>query len=379
MIPRTLFSSEHEDFRKSFRRFVDGEILPHHARFEAQQHIDRKLWNRAGELGFLCVTMPEQYGGAGADRLYSIVMIEELAKAGTTGPGFYLHSDIVANYLNNFGSEAQKHKWLPRMASGDLVAAIAMTEPGTGSDLQSVKTTAVSDGDHYRLNGAKTFITNGFLSDLVVVVVKTGDVSGGARNISLLVVEAGEPGFSKGKPLNKIGMKAQDTCELFFDNVRVPKSNLLGEEGAGFKALMKELAWERLIVAVTAIADAESALAHTIEYTKVRNVFGQPVAAYQNTRFRLAEMKGEVAIGRVYVDRCIELVLRGELGVEDAAIAKFWCTELQGKVIDQCLQFFGGNGYMLEYPIARAYIDCRAQRIYGGTNEIMREIIARTL
>jgi alkylation response protein AidB-like acyl-CoA dehydrogenase len=379
MIPRTLFSSEHEDFRKSFRRFVDAEIVPHHARFEAQQHIDRKLWNRAGELGFLCVTMPEQYGGAGADRLYSIVMIEELAKAGTTGPGFYLHSDIVANYLNNFGTEAQKQKWLPRMASGELVAAIAMTEPGTGSDLQSVKTTAVSDADHYRLSGAKTFITNGFLSDLVVVVVKTGGASGGARNISLLVVEAGEPGFSKGKPLNKIGMKAQDTCELFFDNVRVPKSNLLGEEGAGFKALMQELAWERLIVAVTAIADAESALAHTIEYTKVRNVFGQPVAAYQNTRFKLAEMKGEVAIGRVYVDRCIQLVLRGELGVEDAAIAKFWCTELQGKVIDQCLQFFGGNGYMSEYPIARAYIDCRAQRIYGGTNEIMREIIARTL
>ena len=379
MIPRTLFSAEHEDFRKSFRRFLDAEVVPHHPRFEEQQHIDRELWNRAGELGFLCVTTPEQYGGAGADRLYSIIMIEEIANAGTTGVGFSLHSDIVANYINYFGTDAQKRQWLPRMATGELVGAIAMTEPGTGSDLQAVRTTAVSEGDHYLVNGVKTFITNGFLSDLVVVVVKTGDVRGGARSISLLVLEAGATGFSKGKPLKKIGLKAQDTCELFFDNVRVPKSNRLGDEGSGFKALMKELAWERLMLAITAIAGAETALQHTIEYTKSRQVFGQPVAAYQNTRFKLAEMRGELAIGRVFVDRCIDLVLRGGLGNEDAAAAKFWCTELQGKVIDQCLQFFGGNGYMLEYPIARAYIDCRAQRIYGGTNEMMRELIARTL
>jgi alkylation response protein AidB-like acyl-CoA dehydrogenase len=379
MIPRTLFGAEHEDFRKSFRRFVDEEIVPHHEKWEEQQCVDRKIWNRAGELGFLCVTMAEEYGGAGVDRLFSVVMMEELAKAGTSGIGFPLHTDIVANYINNFASAEQKKHWLPRMASGELVTAIAMTEPGTGSDLQAIKTTAVSDSDHYVLNGSKTFITNGQLCDLVIVVVKTGGEGEGAKNISLLLVEANSPGFSKGKPLKKIGMKAQDTCELFFENVRVPKANLLGKEGGGFIALMQELAWERMIIAITSISGAETALQQTIEYTKNRKVFGKPVAAYQNTRFKLAEMKGELAIGRVYVDRCLELVLKKKLGVDDAATAKFWCSELMGRVMDQCLQLHGGNGYMLEYPIARAYIDCRAQRIYGGTNEIMRELVARTL
>ena len=379
MIPRTLYSAEHEDFRKSFRRFVDEEIVPHHERWEEQQCVDRAIWNRAGELGYLCVTMPEAYGGAGADRRYSIVMMEELAKAGASGIGFSLHTDIVANYIDNFGNEAQKQQWLPRMASGEIVSAIAMTEPGTGSDLQAVRTTAVAEGDHYVLNGSKTFITNGYLSDLVIVVAKTGSSGEGAKDISLLLVEANSPGFSKGKPLKKIGMKAQDTCELFFDNVRVPKANLLGKEGGGFIALMQELAWERLMIAIGAIASAEAALQVTIEYTKNRKVFGKPVAAYQNTRFKLAEMKGELVIGRVFVDRCVELVLNKKLAVDDAAAAKFWCSELQFKVIDQCLQLHGGNGYMLEYPIARAYVDCRAQRIYGGTNEIMKELISRTL
>jgi long-chain-acyl-CoA dehydrogenase len=379
MIPRTIYSAEHEDFRKSFRRFLDEEVVPHHERWEEQQCVDRAIWTRAGELGYLCVTMPEAYGGVDADRRYSVVMLEELSRTGASGIGFPLHSDIVANYINNFGNEAQKQHWLPRMATGEIIGAIAMTEPGTGSDLQAIKTTAVPDGDHYVLNGSKTFITNGYLSDLVVVVAKTGNSGEGAKDISLLLVEVNSPGFSKGKPLKKVGMKAQDTCELFFDNVKVPKANLLGKEGGGFIALMLELAWERLIIAIGAIASAEAALDATIEYTKGRKVFGKPVASYQNTRFKLAEMKGELAIGRVYVDRCVELALNKKLGVDDAATAKFWCSELQGKVIDQCLQFHGGNGYMLEYPIARAYVDCRAQRIYGGSNEIMRELIARTL
>ncbi|PTU31846.1 acyl-CoA dehydrogenase family protein [Stenotrophobium rhamnosiphilum] len=379
MIPRSLFTPEHEDFRRTFRRFVDEEMVPHHERWEEQQCVDRAIWNRAGELGFLCVTMDEAYGGAGADRLYSVAMIEEMARAGVTGSGFMLHSDIVANYINNFANEQQKLQWLPRMATGELVGAIAMTEPGTGSDLQAIRTTAIEDGDHYILNGSKTFITNGYLSDLVVVVVRTGNSGEGSKDLSLLLVKANSPGFTKGKPLKKIGMKAQDTCELFFENVRVPKENLLGKAGSGFIALMQELAWERLIIAITSIATGEAALQHTIEYTQNRKVFGKPVASYQNTRFKLADIKAQLVIGRVYVDRCLELLLNKQLGADDSAIAKLWCSELVDTVIDECLQLHGGNGYMLEYPIARAYIDSRAQRIYGGTNEIMKELIARTL
>ena len=379
MIPRTLFASEHEDFRDTFRRFVDAEIVPHHERWEEQQCVDREIWDKAGEHGFLCVTMPEVYGGAGADRLYSVVMMEELSRAGASGIGFPLHTDIVANYINNFGNDDQKQYWLPRMASGELVSAIAMTEPGTGSDLQAISTTAVEDGDDYVLNGSKTFITNGVLSDLVIVIAKTGTTGAGAKDISLLLVETDSPGFSKGKPLKKIGLKAQDTCELFFEDLRVPRKNLLGQEGAGFIALMQELAWERMIIAITSIAGAEAALADTLEYTKNRKVFGKPVAAFQNSRFKLAEMKAELGIGRVYVDRCLELVLNDQLDIDDAAAAKYWCSDLMGRVIDECLQLHGGNGYMLEYPIARAWIDARAQRIYGGTNEIMKELIARTL
>jgi alkylation response protein AidB-like acyl-CoA dehydrogenase len=379
MIPRTLFSAEHEEFRKTVRRFYAEEIVPHRETWEAQQHVDRKIWNRAGELGLLCATMPEEFGGAGADRLYSVVLMEEQSYAGDSGTGFSLHSDIVANYINNFGNKEQKAKWLPKMASGELVSAIAMSEPGTGSDLQSVRTTAVADGDDYILNGGKIFITNGYLSDLVVVVAKTGNSGEGSKDISLIVVEADRPGFTKGKPLKKVGMHSQDTCELFFKDVRVPKSNLLGHPGMGFVMLMQELAWERLMIAITSIAGAEAALNHTLEYTRNRKVFGKPVAVYQNTRFKLAEMKAELAIGRVYVDKCIELVLKKKLGVDDAATAKYWTSDLMCKVIDQCVQLHGGYGYMIEYPIARAWIDSRAQRIYGGTNEIMKELIARTL
>ncbi|MGH8399030.1 MAG: acyl-CoA dehydrogenase family protein, partial [Gammaproteobacteria bacterium] len=332
MIPRTLFGAEHEDFRKTVRRFFAEEVVPHREAWEAQQHVDRKLWNKAGELGLLCVTMPEAYGGLGVDRSYSVILMEEQSYAGDSGVGFSLHSDIVANYINNFGNEDQKKKWLSLMATGEIVSAIAMTEPGTGSDLQAVKTTATLEGDHYVLNGSKTFITNGYLSDLVVVVAKTGNSGEGSKDISLLLVEANAEGFSKGRPLKKIGMHAQDTCELFFKDVRVPKENLLGREGMGFVMLMQELAWERLMIAITSVAGAEAALKQTMEYTRGRKVFGKPVSAYQNTRFKLAEMKAELAIGRVYVDRCIELALKKKLGVDDAATAKYWTSDLMGKV-----------------------------------------------
>ena len=380
MIPRTLFTAEHEDFRKTVKRFFAEEVVPHREAWEAQQHVDRKLWNKAGEMGLLCVTMPEEYGGLAVDRTYSAILMEEQSYAGDSGVGFSLHSDIVAPYINNFGTKEQKAQYLPRMATGELVGAIAMTEPGTGSDLQAVKTTAVLDGDDYVLNGSKIFITNGYLCDVVVVVAKTGNSGEGAKDISLLIVEAASEGFSKGKPLNKVGMKSQDTCELFFNNVRVPKANLLGgKEGMGFIMLMQELAWERLMIAITSVAGAEAALKHTIDYTKQRKAFGKPIGAFQNTRFKLAEMKAELSIARVYVDRCIELVLKKKLGVDDAATAKYWTSDLMCKVIDECVQLHGGYGYMLEYPVARAWIDARAQRIYGGTNEIMKELIARTI
>lgn len=379
MLPRTLFNAEHEAFRATARRFFETEIAPFHEKWEAQQHIDRQLWNRAGELGLLCCTMPEAYGGSGVDRLYSMILIEEQARVGDSASGFALHSDIVANYINNFGNETQKQHWLPKMATGEVVSAIAMTEPGTGSDLQAIRTTAIEDGDDYLVNGSKIFITNGYLCDMAVVAVKTGTSEKGAQNVSLLIMEANRAGFSKGKPLKKVGMHGQDTCELFFDNVRVPKSNLLGMEGMGFIMLMKELAWERMMIGIICAASAESALAATVEYVKSRKAFGKPVATFQNTRFKLAEMRSETQIARVFVDRCMEQILKQELSVEAACAAKYWVSDLASKVIDECVQLHGGYGYMLEYPIARAYIDIRPNRIYGGTNEIMKELISRTL
>ncbi len=379
MVPRTLFNEDHEAFRKTVRRFFETEIAPHREKWEEQQHIDRALWNKAGELGMLCSTMPEEYGGLGVDRLYSVVLMEEQARVGDSASGFSLHSDIVANYINNFGTEEQKKHYLPKMASGEMVAAIAMTEPGTGSDLQGVKTTAKLDGDHYVLNGSKIFITNGYLADVVVVVAKTGDGEKQSSNVSLLIVEADWEGFSKGKPLNKVGMKGQDTCELFFDNVKVPKENLLGQEGMGFIMLMQELAWERMMIAIMCAAGCEFALATTAEYIKERKAFGRPVAKFQNTRFKMAEMRSEAQIARVYVDRCLELVLEKKLSIEAACAAKYWVSDLVCKIIDECVQLHGGYGFMLEYPIARAYIDMRANRIYGGTNEIMKELISRSI
>lgn len=379
MLPRQLFTTEHDAFRETVRKFYEKEVIPHTERYESQQHVDRELWNKAGELGLLCATMPEEYGGSGVDRLYSMILIEEQAYAGDSATGFSLHSDIVANYLLNFGSEAQKQQWLPKMASGEVVTAIAMTEPGTGSDLQAVRTSAVLDGDDYVINGSKIFITNGYLCDMAIVVCKTGNNDKGSANLSLIMVEADRAGFSKGKPLNKIGMKGQDTCELFFDNVRVPKENLLGLEGMGFMMLMKELAWERLIVAIICQAGAEAAFAHTVKYTKERQAFGKSISHFQNTRFKLAELRTEIDVCRAYLDRCMELQLKHELGVDAAAAAKYKISEIYSKVVDECLQLHGGYGYMLEYPIARAYIDNRANRIYAGTNEIMKELIARSL
>ena len=377
-LPRKLFNADHELFRDNVRRFFETEVMPNHERWEEQGYVDRECWKKAGEAGLLCVTMPEQYGGAGVDRLYSTILIEEAARLGASGPGFSLHSDIVSNYLNNFGSEEIKQAYLPPMARGEMIGAIAMTEPGAGSDLQSIRTTARRDGDHWVINGSKTYITNGYNSDVVVVVAKTNPELG-AKGTSLFVVEAGTPGFSKGKRLKKLGLKAQDTSELFFDNVRVPASRMLGREGEGFIYLMQELPWERMMIAIRAVANAEAAIEWTTEYVRNRKAFGKTVFDFQSTRFKLAELKTEVQVGRVFVDRCIESVLKRELDTATASMAKLWTTEMQCKVLDECLQLHGGSGYMLEYPVTRAYADARVQRIFGGTSEIMKEVISRTL
>jgi len=381
MIDRTLFDSGHLAFADSFRRFIDKEVTPHHAAWEEQGYVDRAVWNKAGANGFLCLSLPEEYGGAGADKLYSVVQMEEIARTGCTGIGFGLHSEIVAPYILHYGTEEQKRKYLPRLASGDMVGAIAMTEPAAGSDLQGVKTTALlsPDGSHYVLNGSKTFITNGWHADLVIVVAKT-DPAAGAKGTSLLLVERGMPGFEKGQRLKKAGMKAQDTSELFFNDVKVPAENLLGGaalRNKGFICLMEQLPWERLQIAITAVAAAQAAIDWTVDYVKQRKVFGQSVAAFQNTRYTLAELQTQVQVARVFVDKCCELILREQLDTQTASMAKYWTTDLQFKVMDECVQLFGGYGYMWEYPITRAWADARVQRIYGGTNEIMKEVISR--
>ncbi|HQY69882.1 MAG TPA: acyl-CoA dehydrogenase family protein [Pseudomonadales bacterium] len=378
MIPRTLFSNEHEIFRATVGRLLDEECVPHHESWEEQGHIDRAAWLKAGEQGLLCPTVPEEYGGLGTDFLYNVVVDEEIARRGLSGIGWGLHSDIVAPYIVNYGSAEMKRRFLPKMISGEMIGAIAMTEPGAGSDLQGVKTTAVRDGDHYVINGSKTFITNGFLSDLVIVVAKT-DPAGGAKGTSLILVEAGTPGFSKGRKLKKVGMKAQDTSELFFEDVRVPCANLIGEEGMGFVYLMQELPQERLTVGISAVAGAEAILAQTVAYVKERKAFGKPVAAFQNTQFKLAEMDSELTAMRVFIDRCIELHLQGKLDVPTVAKSKLLSTDLQCRIIDECVQLHGGYGYMWEYPVARAWADARVQRIYAGTNEVMKVIISRAL
>ena len=382
MIDRSLFSPDHESFRDAFRRFMEKEIAPFHADWEEQGHVDRAVWNKAGDNGFLCMTMPEAYGGSGADKLYSVVQMEELARAGFSGIGYGLHSEIVAPYILHYGTEAQKQKYLPRLASGEMVGAIAMSEPAAGSDLQGVKSTALRQPDgSYLLNGSKTFITNGWHADLVIVVAKTNPAAG-AKGTSLLLVERGMPGFEVGKRLKKLGLKAQDTSELFFSGVSVPAENLLGgaaQENRGFICLMEQLPWERLQIAITAVASAQAAIDWTVAYVKERKVFGQPVASFQNTRYKLAELQTEVQVARVFVDKCVELVAQDKLDTATASMAKYWTTDLQCKVMDECVQLFGGYGYMWEYPITRAYADARVQRIYGGTNEIMKEVISRSM
>lgn len=377
MIPRTLFDADLDGFRDSVRKFLEQEAAPHHAQWEKDGQVSRELWQQAGELGFLCPTMPEEYGGVGADFRYSAVVIEEVSRAGLSGIGWSLHSDIVAPYILKYGSEEQKKHYLPKMASGEIITAIAMSEPGAGSDLQGVKTTALKDGDHYILNGSKTFITNGQMADLVIVVVKT-DPKEGAKGISLLLVDAAWEGFEKGQNLKKVGMKAQDTSELFFQDVKVPATHLLGSmEGQGFFQLMQELPAERLQIGLAAIAAAEAAWQWTLDYVKERKAFGKPVIKFQNTRFKMAEMKAEITAARVFTDRCLELHLEKKLDIPTAAMLKQYTTDLQCRVMDECVQLHGGYGYMWEYPIARAWADSRVQRIYGGTNEIMKEIVAR--
>jgi len=375
---RTVLNSDHALFREQVRRFIEAEIVPHHRQWEHDGMVPRALWREAGRQGLLCCGMPEEYGGAGADFGFSAVLIEELTRAHASGVGFSLHSDIVAPYILRYGTEERRRDWLPRMARGEIIGAIAMTEPGMGSDLKSVRTTARRDNAGYVLNGSKTFITNGQNAGLVIVVAKT-DPAAGRKGISLLCVEEGTPGFTKGRTLEKVGLHAQDTSELFFDDVHVPAANLLGEEGQGFRYLMHELAQERLMIALRAAASMETMLVATVAYTREREAFGGKVFDFQNTRFKLAEAKAQSEMFRVFADHCLELHLRGALTPERAAMAKLTGSEMQGRLLDDFLQLHGGYGYMWEYPIARAWADARVMRIYGGSSEIMKEIIARTL
>ncbi|MGB7298918.1 MAG: acyl-CoA dehydrogenase family protein [Burkholderiaceae bacterium] len=378
MFERDIFTSDHNLHRDSVRRFVDEHISPHHAQWEKDGQVSREAWQLAGQHGLLCATVPETWGGAGADFLSSIVVLEELARAGASGPGFYLHSDIVAPYIVHYGSDALKAHWLPKMISGEAIGAIGMTEPSAGSDLQNIRTSAIRDGDDYLISGQKVFITNGQLCDFIILACKT-DPNAGGRGVSLILVEADRPGFSRGRNLEKIGWKAQDTSELFFDKIRVPASNLLGAEGRGFIQLMEQLPQERLIQAVRAIAVIESALDQTIAYTTQRSAFGRPIAGFQNTRFKLADVKSQAVMMRVFVDKCLTMHLAGKLDAVDAAIVKLLSAEMMGRLLDECLQLFGGYGYMWEYPVARSWADARMARIAGGTAEIMREIIGRSL
>ena len=378
MIPRTLFTPEHELFRDQVKRFIAAEITPHHADWEKAGIVPREVWLKAGAAGLLCTAVPEEYGGAGADFLFGAIMMEEMARAGATGPTFYLHSEIISPYLVAYGTEEQKQRWLPAMARGEVITALGMTEPSGGSDLQGMKTTAVRDGDDYVINGQKVFITAGHNADLLVLACKT-DPKAGAKGVSLILVETNRPGFQRGRRLEKIGCKAQDTAELFFSDLRVPVSNLLGVEGRGFYQMMSELAQERLIQAIRAVASSEAALEWTLDYAMQRKMFGHTLADFQNTQFKLAEMKAELLAQRVFVDRCMELHLEGKFDAVDAAACKLVTTELQGKVMDQCLQFFGGWGYMTEYPIARAFVDARLGRIGGGSVEVMKQIISRAM
>ncbi len=378
---RDLFDDEHQAFRESFARFVEQEVTPHYLQWEADGIASRDLYANAARYGFVGMAIPEEYGGGGSsDFRFNQVIAEELALAGIGGAGLglTLHNDVTTPYFLDVCDDEQKQRWLPGIASGELITAIAMTEPGTGSDLAGIATTAIRDGDEYRLNGSKTFITNGINSDLIIVAAKT-DPSERHAGISLLVIERGMVGFERGRNLDKIGMHSQDTAELFFTDVRVPAANLLGDEGKGFHYLTANLAQERLSIAITGVAAARAALNWTVEYVQERTAFGQPIGAFQNTKFVLAEIKTEVDVAQAFVDQCVLRLNDGTLSPADAAQAKWWCTELQNRAVDRCVQLFGGYGYMTEYPIARAYVDSRVTSIYGGTSEVMKTIIAKSL
>ena len=378
MIERTLFSPEHTLFRDTVRRFIDREIAPWHAQWEEDGIVPRELWHKAGAAGLLCCCVPEEYGGAGADYLYDVVVFEEMARAGYTGPGFMIHTDLVATYLRSFGTEEQKRHWLPKMVAGTAIGSLGMTEPHAGSDLKNIRTRAVRDGDDYVINGQKVFISNGQLCDVLVLATKT-DSSAGAKGITLFLVEGDRPGFKRGRNLEKLGMKAQDTSELFFDNVRVPATNMLGREGEGFGLMMTKLAQERLAQAIRSAAVTEAVIEWTVEYTAQREAFDLTIADFQNTQFKLAELRTESVAGRVLTDRCIELFMKGELDAIDAAMAKMFLSNLHCRTVDECLQLFGGWGYMWEYPIARAYADARVVKIAGGSIEIMKLLIGRDM
>jgi acyl-CoA dehydrogenase len=377
-LPRNIYEPEHESFREVMRRFVASDLLPKMAQWEDEGMVPKSAWQALGRIGVLGAGIPEEYGGSGTDFRFLAVAVEEHARAGIAAPAFDLHTGIAAPYIVRHGTEAQKREWLPRLASGDAVASIGMTEPASGSDLAAVRTSAVRQGDHYVVNGSKIFITNGIVGDLIVLVVKT-DPALKSKGVSLLLVDTSLPGYRKGRNLKKVGNKAQDTAELFFDDVKVPVSAVLGEENGGWKVLMSELVQERLLVAVRAAATCEAALEQTIRYTKDRSAFGGKVFDFQNTKFRLADVATETQALRVFTDRCIELHARHELDMHTAAMAKLYSSEVQDRVLDICVQLHGGNGYMWEYPIARMWADARVHRIYAGTNEIMREIIGRAL
>ena len=376
---REIFTRDHEEFRDMVRAFIAKEITPHHAQWERDKIVPREVWQAAGRAGLLGIHLEEKYGGGGEpDYRFYVILNEELARAGASGPMFQLHNDMIGPYLDRLCSPEQRERWFPGYCSGELIAAIAMTEPGAGSDLQGIRTTAVRHGDTYLLNGQKTFISNGQLADIVIVVART-DPDAGHRGISLLMVERGMPGFTRGRNLDKLGMHAQDTSELFFTDVEVPAANLLGEEGGGFVALMRNLPRERVTIGVTALAIAEQALADTLAYSKQRSAFGQPVGKFQHNRFTLAEMATEIAVAREFTDRAIAEHCAGRLTGEEAAMVKWWNTELCNRVTDRCVQLHGGYGYMREYAVGRAWADARVQSIFGGTTEIMKEIIGRGL
>ena len=380
MIPRTLFSDEHEIFRQSVRRFIETEMVPYHRQWERDGIVPREVWLKAGEHGLLCPNVPEEYGGAGAEWYFNVVVIEELWRAGVSGPGsgFMVHSEMVASYITSFGSEEVKRKYLPKMVTGEIIGAIAMTEPGAGSDLKSIRTTAKREGDEYVIDGQKLYISNGYNADIVVVASKT-DPKAGAKGVSLIVIETDQPGFKRGRLLEKLGLQAQDTAELFFEGVRAPVDNRLGEEGAGFGILMAKLVQERLSQAIRSAAAVEAILEWTVEYTSQREIFGKPISDFQNTQFKLAELSAEAAGLRTFVDASMKAFFDGKLTGVDAAKVRLVASNLHCKTADECLQFFGGYGYVFEFPIARAYVDARVSKIAGGALEVMKQIIGRDL